>query len=299
MINKSKKGILVLMALFVAALMIGIPVSAAATPSTPSYLASGSTMDYIFTDTGYAFYHNYSRYDGMTAITTNNVTSSPATTYYNVSVSASNKTAVDITVPSSTGITTYSNMSISMAKYSVPIFISKTSKNITLSMNGESGCYGANYNATLNYTKSVNMPYYKTPFGTVKATEYIISESMKVPAISNRGISYHNTTGDVYVSSETDLILSSTVIINNHIVTSGTTAANETYFNTCLNEGITLESSSVVPIHTNYTGAYIGIVVAAVLLGVVVYYFYARKPESPKTTAKKEPESKEEDSKTK
>ena len=297
MINRNKNGILVLMALFVAVLMIGIPISAAATPSAPSYLASGSSMNYIFTNTGYTFYQNYSKSDGMTIVTTNNVTSSPATTYYNVSVSASNKTAVDITVPTSTGSTTYSNMPISMAKYSVPIFISKTSKNVTLSMNGESGCYGANYNETLNYTKTVNMPYYKAPFGTVKATEYIISESMKVPSTSRTGASYYNITGNVYVNSATDLILSATVIINDHVVSSGTTATNETYVNTCSNSAITLESSSVVPIHTNYTGAYIGIVVAAVLLGVVVYYFYARKPATPKTAAGKE--SKEENSKTK
>ena len=297
MINRNKKGIIVLMALFVAILMIGIPVSAAATPSTPSYLASGSSMNYVFTGTGYTYYHNYSKSDGMTVVTTNNVTLGPQTTYYNVSVSAANKTAVDITVPTSTGSTTYSNMSISMAKYSVPIFVSKTSKNVTLSMNGVSGCYGTNYDETLNYTKTVNMPYYKATFGTVKATEYIISEPMKVPAKSSSGVSYYNITGDVYVSSATDLILSASVIINSHIVTSGTTATNETYVNTCSNQAITLESSSVVPIHTNYTGAYVGIVVAAVLLGVVVYYFYARKPATPKTAAGKE--SKEENSKTK
>lgn len=279
--------------------MIGIPVSAAATPSTPSYLVGGSSMNYVFTNAGYTYYHNYSKSDGMTITTTNNVTLSPTTSFYNVSVSSSNKTSVSMTVPVPTGTAAYANMPISTAKYAVPILVSKTSKNVTLSMNGESGCYAINVNETLNYSKTVSMPYYKTPFGTVKATEYIISESQKLPATSTRAASYFNITGDLYISPVTDLVLSATILTNDHIVMSGTTATNENYTDTSTTGTITLESSSVVPIHTDYLGAYIGIVVAAVLLGIVIYYFYARKSETPKTAVKKESESKEEDSKTK
>ena len=37
----------------------------------------------------------------------------------------------------------------------------------------DNGLYG-NYNYTVNYSKTINFSYYKTAFGTVKATEYVI-----------------------------------------------------------------------------------------------------------------------------
>ena len=40
---------------------------------------------------------------------------------------------------------------------------------------------------------------------------------------------------------------------------------------------IDLSSTNVVPVHTELTGAYIGIGVAIVLLGITLYYFYGRK----------------------
>ena len=300
MINRNKKGIIVLMALFVAVLMIGIPVSAAATPSTPSYLASGNTMNYVATTTGYTYYHNYTKQgDGVIAITTNNVTACPTTNYYNVTVDTVNSTAVNITLPTSSGMTTYSNMSIEQAKYAIPTMVKSTSKNITVNGVGFAGTYSYPFNETFNYTKSIYIPYYKSAFGTVKATEYIINMTHSTKATPSLASSYGNITGNIYISKANNMLIGFTLTFNAKEVTSGTTAANETYTITSSTGSYMLADTNAIPIHTNYTGAYIGIVVAAVLLGVVVYYFYARKPATPKTTEKKEPESKEENTKTK
>jgi hypothetical protein len=307
MINRNKKGIIVLMALFVAVLMIGIPVSAAATPSTPSYLASGNSMNYVYTCTGYTYYHNYSKDAGMPETTTNNVTASPVTTYYNVTVDTANSTAVNITLPiifNGPGMTTVTNASIDKyAKYAIPRMVKNTSKNITINDMGTDGYYipgGQNsYNMTLNYTKAPYMPYYKSEFGSVEATDYVIYMTSSTKATPSLASSYANITGNVYISKANNMLIGYTLTTTTTHVTSGTTAANETYTITSTTESYVLASTNAIPIHTDYTGAYVGIVVAAVLLGVVVYYFYARKPATPKTTEKKEAESKEEDNKTK
>ena len=298
MINRNKKGIIVLMALFVAVLMIGIPVSAAATPSTPSYLASGNTMNYVNTTTGYTYTQNYYNHEGSTGTFINNATMTPMTTYYNVTIDSTNSTAVNITVSPASNMTyTFTNVSIEQAKYAIPSMVKSTSKNITVD---EAQLERPGYNVTYNYTKAPSMPYYKTSFGTVEATEYIINMTeITHKGSSSTAASYKNTTGDVYISKANNMLIGYTLTTTTTDVKSGTTAANETYTITSTTYSYMLADTNAIPIHTDYTGAYIGIVVAAVLLGAVVYYFYAKKPATPKTTEKKEPESKEEDSKTK
>ena len=300
MINRNKKGIIVLMALFVAVLMIGIPVSAAATPSTPSYLASGNSMNYVNTTTGYIYTQQYYSNGGITATSTNNATMTPMTTYYNVTIDSLNSTAVNITIsPASNETLTVTNVSIEQAKYLIPTMVNSnsTAKNITIN----DVEYFSGENETYNYTGSpIYMPYYKSSFGTVEATDYVISMSeVTVKGTTSTAASYKNITGNIYISKANDMLIGYTLTVNYKDVTSGTTAANETYTMTSTTYSYMLADTNAIPIHTNYTGAYIGIVVAAVLLGVVVYYFYARKPATPKTTEKKEPESKEENNKTK
>jgi hypothetical protein len=321
MINRNKKGIIVLMALFVAVLMIGIPVSAAATPSTPSYLASGNTMNYVFTATGYTYSQTYHISDGKTYTNTYNRTcQSVPTSYYNLTVDSSNNTAANITIATYYEVTEYgvtvpgtpktnttTNKSINYAKYMVPTMIKSTSKNITINEVGTFSNYGYPHkfqrqalNVTLNYTKSTYMPYYKSEFGSVKATDYVIDNVSKYYCDSPHVVpSYTNITGNVYISPVNDMLIGYTLTTTTTSVTSGTTAANETYTITSTTDSYMLADTNAIPIHTDYTGAYVGIVVAAVLLGVVVYYFYARKPAAPKTPEKKEAESKEEESKTK
>ena len=302
MINRNKKGIIVLMALFVAVLMIGIPVSAAATPSTPSYLASGNSMNYVFTSTGYTYSHVYSKSDGMTSTITNNVTASPTTCYYNVTVDAVNSTAVNITLsPASNATYTVTNYPIEDAKYAIPTMVNSTSKNITVNEVGTPGYFIIPDNETLNYTKSpIYMPYYKSEFGSVEATDYVISMSeITHKSTPSTAASYMNITGNVYISKANNMLIGYILTTTTTHVTSGTTAANETYTITSTTDSYMLADTNAIPIHTDYTGAYIGIAVAAVLLGVVVYYFYARKEAAPKTPEKKETESKEEDNKTK
>ncbi len=318
MINRNKKGIIVLMALFVAVLMIGIPVSAAATPSTPSYLASGNTMNYVFTSTGYEYTQTYNMHDGKIYTNTSNHTYPQVPTgFYNITVDSSNNTAVNITIatysevtefgitiPGTPRTTTTANESIDYAKYMIPTMVKSTSKNITINEVGTVG-FEMNFhmnalNRTLNYTSSSYMPYYKSEFGSVEATDYVIDNVSKYYVDSPKVVpSYTNITGNVYISPVNDMLIGYTLTTTTTHVTSGTTAANETYTITSTTDSYMLADTNAIPIHTDYTGAYVGIVVAAVLLGVVVYYFYTRKPATPKTTEKKEPESKEEDSKTK
>jgi hypothetical protein len=237
---------------------------------------------------------------GETSIT--NTSKGPNTYYYNVTVSSSNKTAVNITVPTSSGMTSYSNLPISQAKYMVPIYVSSTSKNVTLLhpiYQGKYDSFASNF--TLNYSKAVVLPYYKTPFGPVKATEYIIDEHViRVKANATRATSYTNITGAIYVNPATDLILYDNVNSYSKDVSSGTTTANETYTVTSITTTNSLTSTNVVPIHTDYTGAYIAIAVAIVLLGATVYYFYGRKPAAPKQTGKQtEKQENNRDEKTK
>ena len=84
----------------------------------------------------------------------------------------------------------------------------------------------------------------------------------------------------------TNIILGYNINYYKMHVISGTTAANETYTATSLTLTNTLASTNVVPIHTDYTGTYVSIAVALVLLGAVMYYFYGRKPAAPKQTGK-------------
>jgi hypothetical protein len=286
----NNKGLLVLATMFTAALMIGVPLSMAASPSTPSYLASGSSMNYVCNISGYHASHTYSMHKGIGETSVTNTSKGPNTYYYNVTVSSSNKTAVNITVPtSSSGTTSYSNLPISDAKYMVPIYVSSTSKNVTLLLTpANRGIYQSfASNFTLNYSKAIVLPYYKTPFGPVKATEYIINEhTVTAKATSTSAASYMNITGTIYVNRATDLILYDNVNSYSKDVSSGTTAANESYSAISYTMINTLSSTNVVPIHTDYTGAYIAIAVAIVLLGATVYYFYGRKPAAPKQTGK-------------
>ena len=283
MINK--KSILILTAIFVAAIMIGIPVSAAATPSTPSYLATGSSMNYVFTTSGYTYCQSYSMVNGITETTTNNVTTTPTTSYYNVTVSTSNSTAVNITLPTSAGTTAFTNMPINSAKYAVPVYIGNTSKNVTMSLNGERGVYSftpAPY--TINYTKAVGIPYYKSQFGTVKAVEFLIDEHIiTTKATSKTAASYYNVTGSIYANPSTDLILAYNINDYSFSVTSGTNSANETYTATSSTYTGTIADTNAVPIHTDYAGAYVGIAIAAVILAGVLYYYYIKKPSKPST----------------
>ncbi len=283
MIKINKKGILILTAMFVAAIMIGIPVSAAATPSTPSYLATGSSMNYVFTTSGYTYCQSYSVFNGMTSTTTNNVTSTPSTHYYNVTLSASNSTDVIITLPTDAGTTTYTNMPINTAKYAVPVYVDNTSKNITMYLNGENGVYSFTPSPyTVNYTKTVGMPYYKAAFGTVKAVEFVIDEHIiTTKATSKTAASYCNVTGSIYANPSTDLILAYSINDYAFSVASGTTSANETYTATSSTYTGTLADTNTVPIHTDYTGAYVGIAISAVILAGVLYYYYVRKPSKP------------------
>ncbi|WP_298408642.1 hypothetical protein [Ferroplasma sp.] len=287
----NKKGLLVLATLLTAVLMIGIPLSAAASPDKPSYLylASGSSMNYVCSISSYTDTHEYSVHNGIEKNTITNTSTGPNTYYYNVTVSSLNNTAVNITVPTSSGMTSYSNLPISQAKYVVP-FYSNTSKNVTLSCPIYHGYFkglSLNYNFTLNYTKAVVLPYYKTPFGPVKATEYIIYEhTINAKANSTRAASYTNITGTVYVYPATDIILGLVLNYYSKDVSSGTTPANETYNAYSFSAINTLSSTNVVPIHTDYTGAYVGTGVAIVLLGAAMYYFYGRKPATPKQTGK-------------
>ena len=290
----NKKGLLVLVTLLTAVLMIGIPLSAAASPDKPSYLylASGSSMNYVCSRSGYIDSQTYSTHNGIGETTTSNTSSIPymplGTYYYNVTVNSSNITAVNITVPTSSGMTSFSNLPISRAKYMVPIYVNSTSKNVTLLHPIWKGQYDRlASNFTLNYSKAVVLPYYKTPFGPVKATEYIIDEHViRVKANATRAASYTNITGTIYVNRATDLILYDNVNSYSKDVSSGTTAANETSTVTSITTTNSLSSTNVVPIHTDYTGAYVGTGVAIVLLGAAVYYFYGRKPATPKQTGK-------------
>ena len=227
MINRNKKGIIVLMALFVAVLMIGIPVSAAATPSTPSYLASGNSMNYVNTTTGYIYTHNYT--SGPKSLTySNNVTLTPTTTYYNVTISSVNSTAVNVTFsPCANEMYSYTNYSIEQAKYMVPIMVKSTSKTIEIN---EINSTMASGNITYNYTSSSYMPYYKSAFGAVEATEYVISMSeITHKGSSSKAASYKNITGDIYISKANNMVIGYTLTTTNTTVTSGTTAANENY----------------------------------------------------------------------
>ena len=294
----NKKCLLVLATLLTAVLMIDIPLSIAASPASTSYLylASGSSMNYVCSRSGYIDSQTYSTHNGIGKTTTSNTSSIPyymiplGTYYYNVTVSSSNVTAVNITVPTSSGMTSYSNLPISQAKYMVPIYVSSTSKNVTLLhpiYQGKYDSFASNF--TLNYSKAVVLPYYKTPFGPVKATEYIIDEHViRVKANATRVTSYTNITGAIYVNPATDLILYDNVNSYSKDVSSGTTTANETYTVTSITTTNSLTSTNVVPIHTDYIGAYVGTGVAIVLLGAAVYYFYGRKPAAPKQTEKQE-----------
>ncbi|WMT51769.1 MAG: hypothetical protein RE471_02535 [Ferroplasma sp.] len=283
MIKINKKSILILTAIFVAAIMIGIPVSAAATPSTPSYLAAGSSMNYMFTTSGYTYCQSYSVINGMTATTTDNTTTTPTTSYYNVTISASNSTAVNITVPTSTGTTAFTDMPINNAKYAVPVYVGNTSKNVTMYLNGENGVYSFTPRPyTVNYTKAVGMPYYKAPFGAVKAVEFVIDEHIiTTKATSKTAASYCNITGSIYANPSTDLILAYSINDYSFSVSSGTTSANETYTAASSTFTGTLADTNAVPIHTDYAGAYVGIAIAAVILAGVLYYYYIRKPSKP------------------
>ena len=282
MITLNRKNLLIAATVITAALMIGMPLSAATSPgNTPAYLASGSSMNYVCSTSGYTYSQDYSHSNGIGKTTTNNTTTGPATYYYNISVSSSNNTVANITVPTGSGITSYTNVPISDAEYMVPIFISIYSKSLTVSlpMSGGifEGLYG-NYNHTVNYSKAIQFSYYKTAFGTVKATEYVISEHKIVDqATLSTAASYYNITGTIYISSATNVILGLNTNFYDMHVSSGTTPSNETYTSTGYTYTLDLSSSNVVPVHTELTGAYIGIGVAIVLLGITVYYLYGRK----------------------
>ncbi len=281
--NINKKSLIIFATLLTAAIMIGMPLSAASTPGgTPAYLAGGSSMNYVFSESGYTYYHNYTMSHGIGKTTVNNVTTGPSTSYYNVTVSSSNATIANITVPTGSGTTSYTNVPISDAKYMVPIYVSNTSKTLTFSIPVSNGIYYGNYNSTVNYSKAIQLPYYKTSYGTVKATEYIISEHSTGKATSSKAASYRNYTGTVYVNPATGVILGYNLNGNAMDVTSGTTAANETYTQTGGTYTMDLSSTNVVPVHTDFIGAYVGIAVAIVLLGATVYYFYGRKHETQK-----------------
>ncbi len=286
----NKKILLVLATLFTAVLMIDIPLSMAASPSTPSYLAGGSSMNYVCGTSGYVNSHSYSMHSGIGKTTTSNTSITPSTYYYNVTVNSSNSSIANVTVPTTRGTTSYTNVPISDAKYMVPIYISNTSKNVTFSYPAYQGTFDGlfgEYNHTLTFSKIISLPYYKTPFGTVKATEYIIDEhTVSKPATSKTAASYTNITGTAYVNPATNIILGYNINYYKMHVISGTTAANETYTATSLTLTNTLASTNVVPIHTDYTGTYVSIAAALVLLGAVMYYFYGRKPAAPKQTGK-------------
>ena len=282
MITVNRKSLLIVATVITAALMIGMPLSAAASPgNTHAYLDSGSSMNYICSTSGYTYSQDYSHSNGIGKTTISNTTVSPATYYYNVSVSSSNNTVANITVPTSSGISSYTNVPISDAKYMVPIYVSNSSKSLTvlIPMSGGNfkGLYG-NYNYTVNYSKAIQFSYYKTAFGTVKATEYVISEhEITSNSTPSTAASYCNVTGAIYISSATNVILSLNANVHEKSVRSGTTPSNETYTSTGYTYTLDLSSTNVVPVHTELTGAYIGIGVAIVLLGITVYYFYGRK----------------------
>jgi hypothetical protein len=282
MITVNRKNLLIVVTVITAALMIGMPLSAAASPgNTPAYLASGSSMNYICSTSGYTYSQTYSHSNGIGKTTISNTTNAPATYYYNVSVSNSNNTVANVTVPTSNGISSYTNVPINDAKYMVPIYVSNSSKSLTflLPMSGGNfnGLYG-NYNKTFNYSKAIQFSYYKTAFGTVKATEYVISEHEIVnQATPSTAASYCNITGTIYISSATNVILSLNANVHEKSVRSGTTSSNETYTSSGLTYTLDLSSTNVVPVHTELTGAYIGLGVAIVLLGITIYYFYGRK----------------------
>ncbi len=282
MITVNRKSLLIVATVITAALMIGVPLSAAASPgNTPAYLASGSSMNYICSTSGYAYSQEYSHSNGIGKTTISNSTTGPATYYYNVSVSSSNNTVANITVPTSNGMSSYTNVPISDAKYMVPTYVSNSSKSVTvlipMSEGNFNGLYG-NYNYTVNYSKTINFSYYKTAFGTVKATEYVISEHEIVnQATPSTAASYKNITGTIYINSATNVILGLNINVYDMHVKSGTTPLNETYTSTGYTYTIDLSSTNVVPVHTELTGAYIGIGVAIVLLGITLYYFYGRK----------------------
>lgn len=266
MIYINKKVLLVLATLLAVALMIGVPLSAAASPATPAYLAGGSSMNYVTTSSGYTYYHNYTKeIGGESSTTVNNVTAAPCTYYYNVSVVSSNSTVATVTVPESTGTTTIANLSIADAKYIVPVYLNNTPKNVTMSINGIFGYYfPVTENLTFNYTSTSHFAYYKSDFGSVRAVEYILSAT-------GEGDNY---TGTLYVNPATNMILGLDITT---YYTTGTVAANGTYTNSSSTISMSLTSTNVVPITTDYTGAYVGIGVAIVLLGITVYYFYGRK----------------------
>ena len=106
--------------------------------------------------------------------------------------------------------------------------------------------------------------------GTVKATEYVISEHEIVnQATPSTAASYKNITGTIYINSATNVILGLNINVYDMHVKSGTTPLNETYTSTGYTYTIDLSSTNVVPVHTELTGAYIGIGVAIVLLCTV------------------------------
>jgi hypothetical protein len=301
--NINKKGLLILATLLTAVLMIGVPLSAAASPSTPAYLASGSSMNYVMTDSGYTYTHsyNYNKTENTGYATVTNVTTPSATAYYNASVVSSNSTvatvtnATSISLPQSllvfynieglplTKTTTYSNLSLADAKYIAPIYLKSTSKNVTITTRGAPSNPG---NMTYNYTSTSHFAYYKSDFGSVKAVEYVLSGTM----------AGKNYTGTLYYNPTTNMILSYNVTT---YYTSGTVAADKNYTINSSTTAMSLTSTSVVPITTDYTGAYVGIGVAIVLLGISVYYFYGRKHEAPKHPAKETEEKKDSDEKPK
>ena len=111
MITLNRKNLLIAATVITAALMIGMPLSAATSPgNTPAYLASGSSMNYVCSTSGYTYSQDYSHSNGIGKTTTNNTTTGPATYYYNISVSSSNNTVANITVPTGSGITSYTNI---------------------------------------------------------------------------------------------------------------------------------------------------------------------------------------------
>ncbi|MEM0139935.1 MAG: hypothetical protein QXZ44_04910 [Ferroplasma sp.] len=306
----NKKNILIIASVMTAILMIGVPLSAASTP-VPSYLAAGSTMDYV-TSTSIT-YNNQTYVDSSMPTLTTCTGSSTSTNYMNYSIDTSNSTIVNYTLAGVTAGTSteYMDVPVAHATYMMPVYISHTSKNVTVTCVGimeylmESGITTGSISdykhsgysvANLTYTSMKAIPYYKSDVGTVEAMEFTFSNNTIVfPASSTTAASYLNFTANMYFSTATNLLLNLSLSGYFMHISSGKTSSTEDYSNATVAYSADLASSNVVPIHTDYIPAYIGIAVAIVLLGIAVYYFYGRKHEAPKTQKPEEHKEEQKD----